>query len=98
MRPVHLAIVFPRSAGRCATLDDTRGHPSLSLRIRRMRCGKCGTESTANKKFCAECGNPLSGRCPKCAADNKPTSKFCEECGTALTGDAASAAASPPQA
>src|SRR6266851_2850130 len=63
-----------------------------------MRCSKCGTESTANRKFCAECGNPLSGRCPKCAADNKPTSKFCEECGTALTGDAASAAASPPQA
>ena len=63
-----------------------------------MRCSKCGTESTANKKFCAECGNPLSGRCPKCAADNKPTSKFCEECGTALTGDAAAAAASPPQA
>jgi len=63
-----------------------------------MRCSKCGTESTGAKKFCAECGSPLSSRCPKCAAENKPTSKFCEECGTALTGDAASAAASPPQA
>jgi class 3 adenylate cyclase len=63
-----------------------------------MRCTKCGTESTTSKKFCAECGNPLSSRCPKCAADNKPASKFCEECGTALTGDAAAAAARPPQA
>ena len=63
-----------------------------------MRCTKCGTESTTSKKFCTECGNPLSRRCPKCAADNKPTLKFCEECGTALTGDAASAAASSPQA
>ena len=49
-----------------------------------MRCSKCGTESIGAKKFCAECGSPLSNRCPKCAADNKPTSKFCEECGTAL--------------
>jgi len=63
-----------------------------------MRCSKCGTESTGAKKFCAECGSPLSTRCPKCAADNKPTSKFCEECGTALTGNAASASPSSPQA
>src|SRR5712692_8440651 len=63
-----------------------------------MRCTKCGTESTTSRKFCAECGSPLSSRCPKCAADNKPTSKFCEECGTALAGHAASAAASSPQA
>jgi class 3 adenylate cyclase len=63
-----------------------------------MRCTKCGTESKTSKKFCAECGSPLSSRCPKCAADNKPTSKFCEECGAALTGNVASAAASSPQA
>src|SRR6202795_4211740 len=66
--------------------------------LRRMRCTKCGTESKTSKKFCAECGSPLSSRCPKCAADNKPTSKFCEECGAALTGNVASAAASSPQA
>jgi len=63
-----------------------------------MRCTKCGTESKTSKKFCAECGSPLSSRCPKCAADNTPTSKFCEECGAALTGNVASAAASSPQA
>ena len=63
-----------------------------------MRCSKCGTESIGAKKFCAECGGPLSSRCPICAADNKPTSKFCEECGTALDGHAASAATSSAQA
>ena len=63
-----------------------------------MRCTKCGTESTGAKKFCAECGSPLSSRCPKCAAENKPTSKFCEECGTALAASAAPVAASSPQA
>src|ERR1700730_12170775 len=63
------------------------GHPSLPLRIRRMRCTKCGTESTTSSMFCAGCGSPLlSSRCPKCAADNTPTSKFCEDCGTALGG------------
>src|ERR1700719_1542760 len=63
-----------------------------------MRCAKCGTESTTSRKFCAECGSPLSRHCPNCAADNEPTSKFCEECGTALTGYAASAVPSSAQA
>jgi double zinc ribbon protein len=63
-----------------------------------MRCTKCGTQSSTSKKFCAECGSPLSSRSPKCAADNKPTSKFCEECGTALTANAASASLSSPLA
>ena len=63
-----------------------------------MRCAKWGTESTTSRKFCAECGSPLSRHCPNCAADNEPTSKFCEECGTALTGYAASAVPSSAQA
>src|SRR5690242_3300002 len=54
-----------------------------------MRCSKCGTESTGERRFCAECGSPLALRCPKCAANNSPTSKFCEDCGTPLTGNAA---------
>ena len=55
-----------------------------------MRCSKCGTESTSGKKFCAECGTPLSSRCPKCGADNSPTAKFCEDCGAPLVTPAAS--------
>ena len=63
-----------------------------------MRCNKCGTESTTNRKFCAACGSALSSRCPKCGAENAPSSAFCEDCGTALAGHTASAVTSSPQA
>ena len=63
-----------------------------------MRCIKCGTESTTNRKFCAACGSSLSRRCPKCGGENAPSSAFCEDCGTALAGHAPSAATSSPQA
>src|SRR5262249_29544778 len=57
-----------------------------------MRCSKCGTESTSGRKFCPECGSPLSSRCTRCGADNFPTAKFCEDCGASLgVGSAASA-------
>src|SRR5215831_6822093 len=49
-----------------------------------MRCSKCGTESTSGRKFCPECGNPLSNRCTNCGAENSPTAKFCEDCGASL--------------
>src|SRR5215469_4402136 len=55
-----------------------------------MRCSKCGTESTSGRKFCPECGSPLSNRCANCGADNSPTAKFCEDCGTSLGAPAAS--------
>ena len=50
-----------------------------------MRCTNCGTESKAGKKFCAECGNPLSNRCSKCGSDNASGAKFCTDCGTSLS-------------
>ena len=49
-----------------------------------MRCAKCGTENTSGRKFCPECGSPLSRRCAKCSAQNSPTAKFCEDCGAPL--------------
>src|SRR5262245_46325906 len=49
-----------------------------------MLCPKCRTESISGRKFCPECGSPLSNRCVKCGADNSPAAKFCEDCGTAL--------------
>src|SRR5450755_3427014 len=57
-----------------------------------MRCTKCGTEGTPGRKFCAECGSPLSNRCAKCGADNSPSAKFCEDCGAGLGAPAAVAA------
>src|SRR5216684_8717224 len=52
--------------------------------VRRMRCSKCGTEGIPSKKFCAECGSPLSNRCSNCHSDNAPGAKFCADCGSAL--------------
>ena len=63
-----------------------------------MRCTKCGTESTTNRKFCAACGSPLSSRCSKCGAENAPSSAFCEDCGTALASHSASANTGSPAA
>ena len=49
-----------------------------------MRCSKCNTEGIADKKFCAECGSPLSNRCSNCNSDNAPDAKFCADCGKPL--------------
>jgi class 3 adenylate cyclase/tetratricopeptide (TPR) repeat protein len=51
-----------------------------------MRCSKCGSEGLPGKRFCAECGSPLSIRCPKCGADTQANAKFCADCGAALAG------------
>src|SRR6266852_6291915 len=51
---------------------------------RRMRCSKCGTEGIPGKKFCVECGSPLSNRCSNCNSDNAPDAKFCADCGREL--------------
>jgi class 3 adenylate cyclase len=63
-----------------------------------MRCTKCGTEGIPGKKFCAECGSPLSNQCAHCGSDNAPAAKFCADCGSALIANAASAAMAPSQA
>ncbi len=52
-----------------------------------MRCSKCGTEGILGKKFCAECGSPLSNRCSNCNSENAPGSKFCADCGRELGKD-----------
>src|SRR5712664_3663129 len=54
---------------------------------RRMRCSKCGTEGIPGKKFCAECGSPLSNRCSNCNSENAPGAKFCADCGRELGKD-----------
>jgi predicted ATPase/class 3 adenylate cyclase len=50
-----------------------------------LRCSKCGTEGIPGKKFCAECGSPLSNRCSNCNSDNAPDAKFCADCGSGLS-------------
>jgi class 3 adenylate cyclase/tetratricopeptide (TPR) repeat protein len=62
-----------------------------------MNCPSCGAENRAGRKFCAECGSPLSAACPACGAANEPGERFCGECGAALA-DAPPPAAAPPPA
>src|SRR6266852_7132516 len=64
----------------------------------RMRCSKCGIEGIPGKKFCAECGSPLSNRCSNCNADNAPGAKFCADCGSALDTDAVAKGGKPSAA
>jgi class 3 adenylate cyclase/predicted ATPase len=63
-----------------------------------MRCAKCGTEAIPGKKFCAECGSPLSNRCSNCNADNAPGAKFCADCGSALGTDVVAEGGKPSAA
>jgi class 3 adenylate cyclase len=57
-----------------------------------MRCDKCGAEGIPGKKFCAECGSPLSNRCSKCGSDCAPGARFCADCGAALGAPPAASA------
>jgi rRNA maturation endonuclease Nob1 len=63
-----------------------------------MRCSKCETEGIPGKKFCAECGSPLSNRCSNCNSDNAPDAKFCADCGGALSRDVSTEGAKPSAA
>src|SRR5262249_19656878 len=49
-----------------------------------MRCSKCASDNRAGRRFCANCGAPLTVTCPKCGAHNQPDDKFCGECGAPL--------------
>ena len=60
-----------------------------------MRCTKCGTEGFPGKKFCAECGSPLSNSCFNCNSYNAPGAKFCANCGSALSKDVAAEGGKP---
>ena len=40
----------------------------------------------AGRRFCLECGSPLTAGCSTCGAANEPAAKFCGTCGTRLGG------------
>ena len=46
-----------------------------------MRCPKCGTENSDERRFCAECGDPLLTECPQCSFENQASANFCGGCG-----------------
>lgn len=65
-----------------------------------MYCSECGTENSANSKFCKKCGKVLSLtlknpknadtkiKCPYCAEEIKPQAKKCKHCGEWLDRNA----------
>src|ERR1051325_2326598 len=59
-----------------------------------MQCGACGRANRPGRRFCAQCGAPLTIACPACGVVNEPDDRFCGACGTEL----AAAAAAPPAA
>jgi class 3 adenylate cyclase/tetratricopeptide (TPR) repeat protein len=60
-------------------------------------CPSCGVENREGRKFCAECGGPLSLACPACGAANEPGERFCGECGAALAAQPKEVSAPPSQ-
>ena len=54
-------------------------------------CATCGAESAPGKRFCGECGAPLSAVCPSCGAALVAGKRFCGDCGTALAAGSAAA-------
>jgi class 3 adenylate cyclase/tetratricopeptide (TPR) repeat protein len=65
-----------------------------------VRCGRCGTEILAGKRFCHACGEPVGEACPRCRAPIRAEFRFCPDCGLDLSarGDAAGPAASADSA
>ncbi|MBD0330604.1 MAG: AAA family ATPase [Thermoleophilia bacterium] len=66
---------------------------------RTMACPACGSANEQGRKFCGECGSPLSVACPTCGTPNAAGIKFCGECGTRLdpqAGPASAAEEAPP--
>ena len=54
-------------------------------------CPNCNKQTTADKKFCPECGTQLPEQtvaqgavCPSCGKQNAIGTKFCQDCGTKL--------------
>jgi rRNA maturation endonuclease Nob1 len=58
-----------------------------------MDCPSCGSANPESKRFCGDCGAPLSLRCAACGAENPAEQKFCGDCGAALIGGTQASAA-----
>ena len=52
-----------------------------------VECRVCKSENPNDKRFCRDCGTPLTLTCPTCHAAIEPGHAFCGDCGTALGAD-----------
>src|SRR5687767_14801010 len=49
-----------------------------------MNCAACGHANPEGKRFCGECGAPLTLGCTSCGSVNPPANRFCGERGASL--------------
>lgn len=50
-----------------------------------VMCPNCNSVNDNTKKFCGNCGSPLTATCPKCGASVALDTKFCGECGSPMS-------------
>ncbi len=46
-----------------------------------MTCATCASSQPEGKRFCADCGAPLTSVCPTCGSPAVPGARFCGDCG-----------------
>src|SRR5262245_9642842 len=61
-----------------------------------MHCSSCNHDNRPDRRFCTECGAPLSMACPSCGAPVEAGEKFCGGCGGRLRPMVAAPAVSTP--
>lgn len=61
-----------------------RCEPTLSGKVRKMKCQKCRFDNPDGLAFCGKCGGQLEKFCPKCNFSNPFDFKYCGKCGNAL--------------
>ena len=105
-RLVHISYAKPWRQGiTCSSLRQPRIASLQCILITRVDCGsigmgeryavlQCQHENREERRFCAECGAPLSQVCTACEFMNEPGDKFCGGCGLSLN-DTPSPSTSP---
>ena len=58
-----------------------------------MECGRCRAENRHERRYCSECGAPLTSACAACGFTNQAGERFCGGCGATLAVPQALAAA-----
>ncbi|MGI8552177.1 MAG: adenylate/guanylate cyclase domain-containing protein [Dehalococcoidia bacterium] len=57
--------------------------------ILEVECASCGRPNREGRKFCGDCGVPLTLRCGACDSQNELGERFCGECGAPLASQPA---------
>ena len=58
-------------------------------------CATCSAANPVGKKFCGDCGSPLTAACTSCGSAYTPGARFCGDCGAPRDADSASTPPAP---